>query len=173
MARINRDIVAAVVLLVVAAGAFVKTFDIRTRNDGIMRADVWPQIIIAALAILSVIYLVQSLRAASSTDESGAPPGGPPTGSGLSGWFAYYANPLICFALYFAFLATLPWLGVLIGGSILVFLILSVLGGWEPRKLGLHAAISIGSIGLMWAIFTYALRVALPEGEILPLFLPR
>lgn len=169
MVRINRDTVTAVVLLACTGAAYVSTFNIRTRNDGIMQADVWPKAILAALAVLSVIYVFQSLRAAAEPHADD----GPPAGSGLRGWLAHYANPLLCFALYFAFLATLPWLGVLIGGTLLVFLILSVLGGWSPSKMVRHAGIAAVSIGAMWAIFTFALRVALPEGEILPLILPR
>ena len=175
MARINRDVIAAIVLLAAAGGAYVSTFSIRVRNDGIMQADAWPKVIIAALAVLSVIYLFQSLRLGAPTkaDADGAAGDGPAPGSGFGGWLRLYANPLYCFVLYFVFLATLPWLGVLIGGTLLVFLLLCVLGGWSPRKIGLHAIIAVVSIGAMWAIFTYALRVALPEGEILPLILPR
>ena len=170
MARINRDVIAALILLAIAGGAYISTFDIRVRNDGIMRADAWPKVIIAALAVLSVVYLIQALRMAAG-ERSAAD--GPSAGAGLAGWLRYYANPIFCFALYFAFLVTLPWLGVLFGGTLLVFLTLSVLGGWGPLKLLQHAVIAVVAIGSMWAIFTYALRVALPEGEILPLILPR
>ena len=167
MARINRDTVVALVLIAFTSGAYWQTLSIQVRNDGVMRATVWPQLIIALLAVLSVVYLVQSLRSArEETAEAGA-------SGGFGGWLAYYANPLWCFALYLVFLATLPWLGMLIGGVLLVFMTLNVLGGFSPQKLALHAVIAIVSIGAMWAIFTYGLRVILPEGEILPLILPR
>jgi hypothetical protein len=127
-----------------------------------MQATVWPRAILALMIILSSVYFVRSLR---GTDDD----------SGLSGergfvaWLNYYRNPLGCFALYFVFLATLPYLGILIGGVLLVFLLLSLLGGFERQKLLSHAAIAVLSIGGMWALFTFALKVILPAGEILPL----
>ena len=63
----------------------------------------------------------------------------------------------------------MPVLGMLLGGLAYVFLTLSVLGGWEPRRLILHAAISLLFVVGMWAIFTQALGVFLPEGIILRL----
>ncbi|MBU2531381.1 MAG: tripartite tricarboxylate transporter TctB family protein [Alphaproteobacteria bacterium] len=173
MVRINRDSVVALVLLVFSGGMYLKSLEIQTRDDGIMRADVWPQTIILGLGILSLIYLFQSLRGNLQVEDGGGAPAGPLPGSGFTGWFSYYANPLWCFALYFAFLATLDWLGILIGGSLLVFMILNVLGGFAPGRLLKHALLATISIGSMWAVFTYALRVALPEGELLPLILPR
>lgn len=166
MIRINRDTVTALVLIVFTTVAFWQTFLIKVRDDGVMHATVWPRAIIAVLAVLCVVYLMQSLRpqedATATTRQAG-----------ITGWLSYYANPIWCFALYFLFLLTLPWLGMLIGGVLLVFLLLSVLGGWSADKLVLHAVIAITTIGSMWAIFTYLLRVILPEGEILPLILPR
>lgn len=173
MVRFNRDSLVALVLLVFAGGMYLKSLEIQTRDDGVMRADVWPQTIILGLGILSLIYLFQSLRAAPPIEDVGGAPAGPAPGSGLTGWLSYYANPIWCFGFYFAFLATLDWLGILIGGSLLVFMILNVLGGFAPGRLLKHALLAVISIGSMWAIFTFALRVALPEGEILPLILPR
>jgi hypothetical protein len=167
LVRFNKDAVVALVLLVFAGGAFWQSLTIQTRNDGIMRADVWPQTIIFVLAILALIYLWQSVRAGAGPRDV------PEHGGGFGGWLGHYANPIMCFGLYFLFLATLPWLGMLIGGVLLVFVTLTVLGGAEPRLLALHFIIGLVAIGFMWAIFTYGLRVSLPEGEILPLILPR
>jgi cytochrome c biogenesis protein ResB len=44
---------------------------------------------------------------------------------------------------------------------------MSVLGGWSPRLIVLHAAIAVLSVGAMWSIFTFGLRVMLPEGELI------
>ena len=162
MIRVNRDTVIAIVLVVFTSAAFWTTFDINTRDDGIMQATVWPRVILAFMTVLSLIYLVRSLRGASETGELADEPG-------VAGWFRHYRNPLSSFALYFAFLATLPFFGVLIGGVLLVFLLLGLLGGFERRKLLTHTVIAVVSIGGMWAIFTFALNVILPAGEILPL----
>jgi hypothetical protein len=163
MSRVNRDTVIAAVLVAFAGAAFLATFGINTRDDGIMQATVWPRVILVLMIIFSMAYFVRSLR---GTDNDSGLAGE----RGVVAWFKYYRNPLGCFALYFAFLATLPYLGILIGGVLLVFLLLSLLGGFERQKLLSHTAIAVLSIGGMWAIFTFALKVILPAGEILPLF---
>ncbi len=47
-----------------------------------------------------------------------------------------------------------------------VFTLMGVLGGWQPKRLVLHAAVALGTVGGMWSIFTYGLGVILPQGEI-------
>ncbi|MEL6374695.1 MAG: hypothetical protein AAFR04_12090 [Pseudomonadota bacterium] len=116
--------------------------------------------------------------AASSTDASAAASTGASapsqqaegddTPQGVVGWLAYFLNPILCFALYFGFLATLPYFGTLIGGTLLVFALLTVLGGISLRAVALHAAIAVLSVGAMWALFTFGLRVLLPRGELIP-----
>jgi putative tricarboxylic transport membrane protein len=162
MSGARRDTVVAVLLLAFCAGAYWATFDIQTRNDGVMHATVWPRAILACMAALGVLYLVRSLRGIGTPDAVS-------DARGVVALLTYYRNPIGCFVLYFAFLATLPYLGMLIGGVLLTFLILCLLGGFEPRRLMFHAAIAVIAIGGMWAVFTFALRVILPSGEILPL----
>ena len=50
------------------------------------------------------------------------------------------------------------------------FLLMTALGGWEPRRLLLHAAIAVICVGGMWALFAFGLKVPLPPGQILPRF---
>ncbi len=64
----------------------------------------------------------------------------------------------------------MPVLGMLIGGVMFVFLLLNALGGWAPKKLGLHAIIAVLGVGGMWSIFTYGLGVILPPGAIFSAF---
>lgn len=126
--------------------------------DETIGAEVWPQFILVGLLVLTVIYLIQSLRLPAR--EGGE-------GGGLKGWVYRYRNPLWCYALFFIFLITLPWLGMLIGASLFVFATLTVLGERTLRSHAIHAVIAVVSISVMWAIFTFGLRVFLPEGEIL------
>ena len=67
--------------------------------------------------------------------------------------------------LFACYLAAIPWFGMLISGVAFVFALLTVLGGAEPRKLALHAGVALVTVGGMWSLFTYALRVLLPRGE--------
>ncbi len=114
------------------------------------------------LSLLSAIYLVQSLRRGPAPEDQPGPARAP----GPIGWILYWRNPLWCFALFFAYLVTLPTLGSLIGGVLFVFTLMGVLGGWSARNLMQHAALALISVGGMWSIFTYGLGVILPPGEI-------
>ena len=146
---------------------FWSTFSIRVPDYGQLPPSTWPRVILGALTLLSVIYLIQSLRqgpaAAGGTGEDGEEPTRAP---GLIGWIAYWCNPLWCFGLFFAYLVTLPVLGSLIGGVAFVFTLMGVLGGWSPRHLIQHAVLALISVGGMWSVFTYGLGVILPPGEI-------
>ena len=160
MLRVNRDTLAAIVLLVVCGVFIAATFDIREPDYGQLSPAAWPRVILAALTLLSFVYLVQSLRGAppgeAPGDESAAQP---PT---RRGW----RNVFWCFGLFLAYLLTLPWLGMLVGGTLFVFALLTVLGGLSPRLLLLHAAIAVFSVGGIWLLFTRALGVFLPAGEL-------
>ncbi len=162
MDRMNRDAAVAIALLIMCGIFFWASFDIRQPDYGVLMPSTWPRIILAILTGLSLVYLFQSLTRPEETAEDNGSAREP----GFMGWLSYWRNPLWCFALFFAYLLTLPVLGMLIGGISFVFLLLGVLGGWEPRKLALHSAIAVLSVGSMWALFTFGLGVILPPGVI-------
>ena len=172
MGRLNRDAVIAIVLLMVCGILFWSTFSIRAPDYGQLKPSTWPRVVLGVLALLSAIYLVQSLRrgpAPEDDPDSGGPDsyeGGPARAPGPIGWILYWRNPLWCFGLFFAYLVTLPFLGSLIGGVLFVFTLMGVLGGWSARNLMQHAALALITVGGMWGIFTYGLGVILPPGEI-------
>ena len=90
----------------------------------------------------------------------------PGEGGGLRGWFRRYQNALWCYVLFAGFLLSLKYLGMLIGGSLFVFLTLTVLGERSLRAHLRHAAIAVASIAFMWSVFTFGLNVILPQGEL-------
>jgi len=155
---LNRDVFVGLVLLVLCGAFFTATFDIQKPQFGQMSSALWPRLILTPLTILSFIFLVQSLLRTEPVREK---KGGP------RGWVEYYKNPLVSFFLFFLFLITMPYLGMLIGGVLFVFFMLSYLGGWEPKQLVVHGAIALGTVGAMWSIFSFALGVILPQGEII------
>lgn len=159
MGRINRDAIVAIVLLLFSGVFFWASFDIRQPDYGTMSPAAWPRVIIAVLALLSLVYLAQSIR----RGPDKAPAEEPPV-RGVGDWFRKWRNVLWCFVLFFFYLASLPVLGMLLGGIAFVFLLLNVLGGWSARNLALHAAVAIVSIGSMWSLFTFGLGVILPTG---------
>jgi putative tricarboxylic transport membrane protein len=160
MTRLNKDTYVAIFLLLGCGILFWASFDIREPNYGVLAPSTWPRVVLAVLTLLSFIFLVQSLRAGPNEQEpSPVPPG-------LKGFLSYWRNPLICFVAFFVFLASLPVLGMLIGGVSFVFLLMCLLGGWASRQLVVHAVIAVAAVGAMWSLFTFGLGVMLPVGEI-------
>jgi hypothetical protein len=159
MQRLNRDTIVAIVLLLACGVFFWASFDIREPNYGVLMPSTWPRVILSVLALLSFIYLVQSMKAGPDEAVVDRDPG-------LRGFLTYWRNPLICFVMYFIFLITLPVLGMLIGGVSFVFILMTLLGGWQRRQLITHAVIAVVTVGFMWSLFTFGLDVMLPEGMI-------
>lgn len=160
--RINREAVVAVILLLFSGVFFAATFTIRQTSYGTIGSELWPRIVILVLAVFTAVHLVASVRRGDESEGRQEP-----TGAGVGGFLATHRNPIWCFAIFALFLWTLPYLGMLIGGVLFVFVLLTAVGGRDARSLVLHAAISLGAVGAMWAVFTFALHVILPEGEIL------
>jgi hypothetical protein len=157
MAGLNRDSVCAIVILLAGGVFFWATFQIPDMQYESLGSDVWPRIILVLLFGLTLGYLFQSLKL--GPDAAGE-------GGGLKGWLGRYRNALWCYALFFLFLVTLDYLGMLIGGVLFVFLTLTALGERSLRAHAIHAAIAIIAIAFMWSVFTFGLKVILPQGEI-------
>ncbi len=175
---LDREVLISLFLLILCAVLWSASFEIREPDYGQLSPATWPRIIIAILSGLSLVYLVQSLRAAdnnkasqsvtdsrTSTDSSDNQVS-EQREPGLQGFYQYWRNVIWCFTLFGLYLYTLPWLGMLVGASSFVFLLLCALGGWQPRKLLLHAVIALLTVGGMWSLFTYALGVLLPSGTL-------
>ncbi len=139
------------------------SYNIRDLGFDGMPAHAWPQFIIVALGAVSLLYFVQSALAWRKSKAGDIPP---ITAHAIWDCVKKYRNALWCFGLFFGFLGTLPLLGMLVGGVLFTFLLLCILGGWSLRQLLLHACLSVISIGAMWSIFTFGLRVFLPEGSL-------
>jgi hypothetical protein len=171
---LNRDALLAVVLLVICGIFWQQSFEIREPDYAQMSPAVWPRAVLAILSLLCLIYLVRSLRPGprepmhglfeEPAEEPDAGPNGGP--GGVKGFLAHWRNVIWCFALFLAYLWTMPFLGMLVGGMLFVFLLLNALGGWSPRLMALHAVIAVVTIGGMWSLFTFGLRVFLPTGSL-------
>ena len=178
MGTISRDTIVSIILLLFCGFLIWAGGQIRDPQFGELSPAAWPKGVTWVLTAFCIIYFVQSLMAdralvnadPAPSEAAAAPPGDAQSvrEKGLLGWFKYFYNPIVCLGLYFAFLATLPFFGTLIGGILLVFALLSFLGGVTPRLLVMHALIAVISVGAMWALFTFGLRVLLPRGELFP-----
>lgn len=167
---VSRDVVVAVFLLAVCGVLWYASFDIRVPDYGQLSPATWPRVILGAITFLSFIFLVQSIRVAA---DSAATRQTAITGSDSTtieaeqiGFYHYWKNVIWCFVLFGLYLYSLEWLGMLAGALAFVFLLLCALGGWHPRKLLLHAAIAVITVGGMWSLFTYGLDVLLPAGRL-------
>ncbi|SDG46260.1 MULTISPECIES: tripartite tricarboxylate transporter TctB family protein [Thalassobaculum] len=157
---VSRDTIVAILLLAFCGVLWYASYDIEITSYGTMPSSVWPRIIIVAMAVFSALLLLKSL---SSHDDA------PVEEASSEPFFRRYRNAAIIYALFLLFLLTLPTLGMHLGGALFVFLSLTALGRPSPKLIALHAAIAVISIGAMWSIFTFGLRVILPQGEILPI----
>jgi len=154
--RLNRDTVVATALLVAGGVLFWDTFQWRRTPYATMASSAWPRFVLIILFALCAIYLIRSL-------VRGGTPG---SGGSLRGWLAYYRNPLLCYGLFFLFLVTLPYLGMLVGGILFVWAVQAVVGERTLRAHLRHVTIAVASIGFMWLVFTFALEVILPAGRL-------
>lgn len=155
MRRLNVDSIVAIVLLLGGAVLFWDTFQWRRTPYATMASSVWPRFVLTVFFALCAVYLVRSLQQG----------GGERTRS-LRGWVSHYRNPLWCYGLFLAFLVTLPYLGMLVGGILFVWLVQAAVG---ERSIGAqlrHATVAVCSVGFMWLIFTYAIGVILPAGSL-------
>jgi hypothetical protein len=165
--HLNRDTIVAIALLVICGVFWQQSFEIREPGyAGQMSPAAWPRAVLGALSFLGLIYLVQSLRQGPDIPPEGDASGG----AGVIGFISHWRNVLWCFALFLAYLLAMPWLGMLIAGTLFVFLLLCALGGWSVRLMALHAAVALGTMGGMWALFTYGLKVILPTGSLIGRF---
>lgn len=156
--KLTRDSYIALFLLALCGLFFHASFSIEITNYGTIQSSLWPRVILTSLTAMSLLFLLTSLRSSNNC-----------TNTNKDGFFHRYRNALWIFALFFLFVATLPVLGMLIGGFLFVFLTLSALGPPQltMRVLSIHSGIALFSVGLMWAIFSFGLRVILPEGVLL------
>ncbi|MEX2643722.1 MAG: tripartite tricarboxylate transporter TctB family protein [Acetobacterales bacterium] len=161
MQKLNNDTIIALILLMVCGMFFWQATLVPDLGYSSMGSAVWPYFILTILTVVSLVYLVQSLR---------LPP--PQAGERPSPkeFVLRYLNPIMCFVIFFLFLVTLPVFGMLIGGGLFVFSTLTALGPLTWRAVRLHLIIALCSVGLMWLIFYYLLGVFLPPGMIIPYY---
>ncbi len=158
--NINKDTIVAIFLLLFCGIMINNSFEIEDPGYQGMKASFWPTVILCLLSVMCLVMLIKSVvyktdNNLDAIDEN------------TSNIFFKFKNALICFFMFVLFLTFLDYLGMLIGGILFVFGLLTLLGGISPKKLFNHFIISIITIGIMWSIFTFGLKVILPEGELL------
>lgn len=180
---LSQDVCAAIFLLLLCIVLWIASLQIREPDYGQLSPATWPRIIIGSLGLLSMIFLVQSIAQSrrpkdnlASADNIGAttdvkdslnnPLELSPSPLHPKAFYRYWKNVFWCFTLFGAYLWSLPFLGMLVGACLFVFLLLTALGGWQPRQIFFHAAIALITVGGMWSLFTFGLGVLLPSGSL-------
>jgi len=158
--NIKKDTIVAIFLLLFCGIMINSSFDIEDPGYQGMKASFWPTIVLCLLSIMCLVMLIKSVVTEAENNLNS-------NDTNLTNVFFKFKNALICFLMFVLFLAFLDYLGMLIGGVLFVFGLLTMLGGFELKKIINHFIISIITIGIMWSIFTFGLKVILPEGEIL------
>jgi len=161
--KLNKDKILAVFLLLFCGVMINSSFHIEDPGYQGMKASYWPRIILWLLSIMSLVMLVKSFSSKNKIDAK-------KSFSLENINFLQFKNALICFGMFVFFLSFLEYLGMLIGGILFVFGLLTFLGGRTLKNSLNHLFISIITIGVMWSIFTFGLKVILPEGEILKIW---
>ena len=156
MIKVNREIVAALLLLVFSGIVYWQTYYIPVFESAAMNADLWPRVILILLAVLCVLHLVQAMRR----------PSPPPLVKSVGELVDRHWNAFWCFFMFAVFLLLLDTLGMLLSAGLFVFLTLTLLGHRTPRDHAVHFLIALVSVGLIWAVFTHGLNVFLPQGTI-------
>ena len=158
--NIKKDTIISIFLLLFCGIMINSSFDIEDPGYQGMKASFWPTIVLCLLSIMCLVMLIKSVVTEAENNFNS-------NDTNLTNVFFKFKNASICFLMFVLFLAFLDYLGMLIGGVLFVFGLLTMLGGFELKKIINHFIISIITIGIMWSIFTFGLKVILPEGEIL------
>ena len=166
MGTLSRDTIVSILLLLFCGFLIWAGTQIRDPQFGELSPAAWPKAVTYVLTCFCLVYFIQSIIAG----DANTPVADPDRLPGLTGWVRYYYNPIACFALYFLFLYTLPYFGTLVGGVLLVFALFSLLGGIRPKQILLHIVLAVISVGAMWSLFTFGLRVLLPRGDLFQTF---
>ena len=161
MSKLNQDTLIAIFLIIFCGIMIHNTGYIEDPGYQGMKASFWPTVILWLLSFMSLWLLVKSfyqnqhnLKEINKSKFEAS-------------FFKKFRNASICFGMFILFLLFLDYLGMLLAGIFFVLGLLTFLGGVSKNKLIQHFLISLISIGVMWSIFTFGLKVILPEGEII------
>lgn len=120
-------------------------------------ADVWPKMIVGAIAALALLQTALGLyRPRSRAGSETSPVGARPSLRDAA------LVPLTVFGAIIGFALLVPYAGFTVSGLVMVFVLLSVIGPKTPRAIAAHAAIAAVSVLTVAFFFSYFMGVLLP-----------
>ena len=152
---INKDTIVAIFLLLFCGIMINSSFDIEDPGYQGMKASFWPTIVLCLLSVMSLFMLIKSMVSTTDNNLNSE-------NINSQNIFLKFKNASICFLMFILFLAFLDYLAMLIGGVLFVFGLLTLLGGFEIKKIINHSTISIITIGIMWSISVSYTHLTLP-----------
>ena len=125
--NIKKDTIVAISLLLFCGIMINSSFDIEDPGYQGMKASFWPTIVLCLLSIMCLVMLIKSVVTEAENNLNS-------NDTNLTNVFLKFKNASICFLMFVLFLAFLDYLGMLIGGVLFVFGLLTMLGGFELKK---------------------------------------
>lgn len=165
MARLNKDIFASAFFIVFSIGMYIASNSIIKLTVSKVGADFVPKLVAIGMLILSVFYLIQSIkkqiRIKNGVDKNA------PVEKENETEEKKKISPLSVVAtvgLLVLYIALLPYIGFLITTTVYLFFQMYLLAAKTERKIPMFVVISIITSVFIYFIFKYVFYLMLPAG---------
>lgn len=154
----KREVLLGAATILFCAALFYEAALIPDYGFAQVGADVWPKIILGVVSVLALLQMVQGFYRPQATPASQAGQRNP-----RESWLFRAFVPFTVFAAVVLFAVFVPYIGFMLSGLIMVFMLLSIIGQKSPRTLLIHAVISVVSVLCVTVFFSEVMGVLLPE----------
>jgi putative tricarboxylic transport membrane protein len=165
MIRINKDIVASAFLILLSAVMFAASNNIMKLTVSKVGADFAPKLVAIGIFILSVFYLINSIKQLKSSNGEAAEE--LEQGADVDKTEKKKISPMSVLAtigLLILYVALLPTIGFLITTVVYLFLQMYLLADKKERKIPLFLVTSVVTSVFVYFIFKSVFYLMLPAG---------
>lgn len=165
MARLNKDIFASAFLIFFSIVMYIASNSIIKLTVSKVGADFVPKLIAIGMLILSVFYLISSVKQQIKSKSEAASKITPEKENNTEDKKKISPlSVLTTVGLLVLYIALLPYIGFLITTTVYLFFQMYVLAAKTERRIVLFIGISIGTSILIYFIFKYVFYLMLPTG---------
>lgn len=147
----KRDVILGAVTGALCIVFYLETLKVNNLAFAKVGADLWPQIAIGCIFVLSIVQVIVGFKA----------PAEAPADAG-DGLLEKLFAPVVVFGTMIAFPLLVPVLGMTVSGALMVLTLLSILGPKTPLAMVLHVTITLVSVLSITFIFTRIMGIVLP-----------
>ncbi|UOA14977.1 tripartite tricarboxylate transporter TctB family protein [Sulfitobacter dubius] len=151
----KREVFLGAATVILCAVLYYQTTLIADYGFAQVGADVWPKIILGAIAALALIQMALGIY------RSGLSPDSRPA-TRQANWRKSAVVPFTVFGATIGFALLVPYAGFTASGLLMVFVLLSAIGPKSPRAIVMHAAIAAISVLTVAFFFSCVMGVLLP-----------